>query len=203
MRNKWYLCRRMKLVFATNNAHKLEEVREIFSGKVEVLSLKDIACTAEIPETSPTIEGNSLLKARYIYEHYGLDCFSDDTGLEVDALGGSPGVFSARYAGEPSNPAQNRAKLLKELGDCTDREARFRTVVTLIVGGEIHQFEGIVNGSISHQECGEQGFGYDSIFIPQGYTQTFAQIETIEKNHISHRSKALAALWEYLNQHCL
>ncbi len=193
----------MKLVFATNNAQKLEEVREIFSGKVEVLSLEDINCTAEIPETSPTIEGNSLQKARYIYDQCCIDCFSDDTGLEVDALGGAPGVYSARYAGEPSNPEQNRKKLLQELKDCPNRVARFRTVITLIIKGEVHQFEGIAEGSISTQEYGEQGFGYDSIFIPKGYTQTFAQLGHTEKNHISHRSKAIAALWEYINHHCL
>ncbi len=193
----------MKLVFATNNAHKLEEVREIFSGKVEVLSLKDINCTAEIPETSPTIEGNSLQKARYIHDQYGMDCFSDDTGLEVDALGGAPSVYSARYAGEPSNPEQNRKKLLQELKDCTNRTARFRTVITLIIKGEVHQFEGVAEGEISTQEYGEQGFGYDSLFIPKGYTQTFAQLGNMEKNRISHRSKAIAALWEYINHHCL
>lgn len=193
----------MKLVFATNNAHKLAEVREIFSGKVEVLSLKDIACTADIPETSLTIEDNSLQKARYIYDQYGMDCFSDDTGLEVEALDGAPGVYSARYAGEPNNPARNKKKLLQELKECTNRKARFRTVITLIIKGEVHQFEGIAEGTISTQEYGEQGFGYDSLFIPNGYTKTFAQLGNSEKNRISHRSKAIAALYEYIYKHCL
>lgn len=193
----------MKLVFATNNAHKLKEVREMFQGKAEISSLKEIGCTADIPETSPTIEENSLQKARYIYDQYGMDCFSDDTGLEVEALGGAPGVYSARYAGEPSNPERNRKKLLQEMEGHTNRKARFRTVITLIIQGEVHQFEGIAEGEISTQENGEQGFGYDSLFIPKGYTQTFAQLGNSEKNRISHRSKAMAALWEYINHHCL
>ncbi len=193
----------MKIVFATNNSHKLEEVREIFSGKAEVLSLADIACFEEIEETSPTIEGNSRQKARYVYEHYGVDCFSDDTGLEVDALNGAPGVYSARYAGYPADSARNCAKLLQELSGCTNRHARFRTVITLILQGEEHQFEGIVEGTIGNEERGEHGFGYDALFIPDGFTETFAQIGEKEKNKISHRSKALAALWEYINRNYL
>lgn len=193
----------MKIVFATNNSHKLAEVREIFSGKVEVLSLADIACFEDIEETSPTIEGNSRQKARYVYEHYGVDCFSDDTGLEVDALNGAPGVYSARYAGYPVDSARNCAKLLQEMASCTNRHARFRTVITLILHGEEHQFEGIVEGTIGEKEQGEHGFGYDALFIPDGSTDTFAQLGEKEKNKISHRSKALAALWEFINQNYL
>lgn len=193
----------MKIVFATNNSHKLAEVREIFSGKVEVLSLADIACFEDIEETSPTIEGNSRQKARYVYEYYGVDCFSDDTGLEVDALNGAPGVYSARYAGYPVDSARNCAKLLQEMAGCTNRHARFRTVITLILHGEEHQFEGIVEGTIGEKEQGEYGFGYDALFIPDGFTDTFAQLGEKEKNKISHRSKALAALWEFINQNYL
>ena len=193
----------MKIVFATNNSHKLAEVREIFSGKVEVLSLADIACFEDIEETSPTIEGNSRQKARYVYEHYGVDCFSDDTGLEVDVLNGAPGVYSARYAGYPVDSARNCAKLLQEMAGCTNRHARFRTVITLILHGEEHQFEGIVEGTIGEKEQGEHGFGYDALFIPDGFTDTFAQLGEKEKNKISHRSKALAALWEFINQNYL
>ncbi len=193
----------MKIVFATNNSHKLAEVREIFSGKVEVLSLADIACFEDIEETSSTIEGNSRQKARYVYEHYGVDCFSDDTGLEVDVLNGAPGVYSARYAGYPVDSARNCAKLLQEMAGCTNRHARFRTVITLILHGEEHQFEGIVEGTIGEKEQGEHGFGYDALFIPDGFTDTFAQLGEKEKNKISHRSKALAALWEFINQNYL
>lgn len=193
----------MKIVFATNNSHKLAEVREIFSGKVEVLSLADIACFEDIEETSSTIEGNSRQKARYVYEHYGVDCFSDDTGLEVDALNGAPGVYSARYAGYPVDSARNCAKLLQEMAGCTNRHARFRTVITLILHGEEHQFEGIVEGTIGEKEQGKHGFGYDALFIPDGFTDTFAQLGEKEKNKISHRSKALAALWKYINQNYL
>lgn len=193
----------MKIVFATNNSHKLAEVREIFSGKVEVLSLEDIACFEDIEETSSTIEGNSRQKARYVYEHYGVDCFSDDTGLEVDALNGAPGVYSARYAGYPVDSARNCAKLLQEMAGCTNRHARFRTVITLILHGKEHQFEGIVEGTIGEEEQGKHGFGYDALFIPDGFTDTFAQLGEKEKNKISHRSKALAALWKYINQNYL
>ncbi len=193
----------MKIVFATNNSHKLAEVREIFSGKVEVLSLADIACFEDIEETSSTIEGNSRQKARYVYEHYGVDCFSDDTGLEVDVLNSAPGVYSARYAGYPVDSARNCAKLLQEMAGCTNRHARFRTVITLILHGEEHQFEGIVEGTIGKKEQGEHGFGYDALFIPDGFTDTFAQLGEKEKNKISHRSKALAALWEFINQNYL
>lgn len=189
----------MKLVFATNNPHKLAEAREIFSSKVEILSLDDIDCHADIPETEATLEGNSRLKARYVFEHFGVDCFSDDTGLEVAALDGAPGVYSARYAGEPSDPARNRAKLLQELSGVSNRKARFRTVITLIVHGEEHQFEGTVDGVIAEAERGGQGFGYDSLFIPDGFIGTFAEMGEEEKNKISHRSRALAALWEYIN----
>lgn len=190
----------MKLVFATNNPHKLAEARNILGEKTEILSLNDIACHADIPETADTLEGNSSLKARYIYQQYGIDCFADDTGLEIKALNGAPGVYSARYAGEPSNPTANRQKVLQALEKESDRRAHFRTVITLILNGQEYQFEGKTEGTISTEEKGENGFGYDSIFIPSGYQQTFAQLKPEEKNSISHRGKAIEKLWTFINQ---
>lgn len=190
----------MKLVFATNNLHKLAEARKIIGDKAEVLSLDDIGCRADIPETEPTLEGNSALKARYVYERFGLNCFADDTGLEIDALNGAPGVYSARYAGEPSNPAKNRSKVLQEIEGEPNRNARFRTIITLIADGKEYQFAGIAEGRITTEERGENGFGYDSIFVPAGYEQTFAQLGQEEKNRISHRGKALAKFQQFINQ---
>ncbi len=181
----------MKLVFATNNVHKLDEARAILGTDIEVVSLNDIGCHNDIPETSDTLDGNSRQKARYIFEHYGVDCFADDTGLEVDALGGRPGVYSARYAGEPVDFAANRRKLLGELEGAINRNAHFRTVVTLILDGKEYQFEGRVNGRIDTYEHGEGGFGYDPLFIPDGYDQTFAELPAAVKNSISHRAEAL------------
>lgn len=190
-----------KLVFATNNAHKLEEIRAILGDKVEILSLNDINCHANIPETADTLQGNAALKAQYIYENYGLDCFADDTGLEVEALNGAPGIYSARYAGGEGHDSEaNMKKLLSEMQDKENRRARFRTVICLIEGGKEHFFEGIVNGSIIRERKGRAGFGYDPIFMPDGYSETFAEMGNDEKNKISHRARAVQKLCEYLNK---
>lgn len=190
-----------KLVFATNNAHKLEEIRAILGDKVEVLSLKDIQCDVDIPETADTLEGNAVLKAEYIYRHYGLDCFADDTGLEVEALNGAPGVYSARYAGGEGHDSEaNMRKLLAELEGKTNRKAQFRTAICLIEGGVEHLFEGVVKGEIIEEKRGASGFGYDPVFMPEGYTETFAEMGSEEKNRISHRARAVQALCAYLNR---
>lgn len=195
----------MKIVFATNNKHKLEEIRDILGNDIEVLSLADIGCHDDIPETSPTLEGNALQKARYIHERYGTDCFADDTGLEVDALGGEPGVLSARYAGGEGHDSEaNMAKLLSKLGGNTNRRARFRTVIALITGSDNREtlFEGIVNGEIIGERRGGEGFGYDPIFRPEGYDKTFAELGGDIKNKISHRAKAVKKLAEHLTLTC-
>lgn len=188
----------MKLVFATNNKHKLEEMRAILGGKVELLSLADINCHDDIPETADTLEGNALIKARYIYDKYGCSCFADDTGLEVDALGGEPGVYSARYAGENNDSEANMRKLLQNLTGKSERSAQFRTVIALIIEGEEFLFDGIVRGRISEERMGSAGFGYDPIFVPDGYEESFAQMAAEQKNAISHRSRAASALNDYL-----
>ena len=165
------------LVFATNNAHKLEEIRAILGDKINILSLNDIDCHADIPETADTLEGNARLKAEYIYQNYGMDCFADDTGLEVEALNGAPGIYSARYAGGAGHDSEaNMCKLLSELEGKTNRKAQFRTAICLIEGGEEHLFEGIVRGTILQERRGTAGFGYDPIFQPEGYTETFAEM---------------------------
>lgn len=187
-----------KLVFATNNAHKLEEVRAILGDKYQVLSLAEINLHEDIPETADTLEGNAMQKARYVKQHYGLDCFADDTGLEVNALGGEPGVFSARYAGPGHDSEANISKLLLKMNKKTDRRARFRTIVALIQENETHLFEGIVNGTIIEERRGNGGFGYDPVFVPEGYSLTMAEMGE-EKNKISHRARAIAKLAEYLN----
>nr|WP_262912047.1 non-canonical purine NTP diphosphatase [Bacteroides caecigallinarum] len=190
-----------KLVFATNNAHKLEEIRAILGDKVEILSLNDIDCHADIPETADTLQGNAALKAQYIYDNYGLDCFADDTGLEVEALNGAPGIYSARYAGGEGHDSEaNMKKLLSEMQDKDNRKARFRTVICLIEDGKEHFFEGIVNGSIIRERKGGAGFGYDPVFVPDGYSETFAEMGNDEKNKISHRARAVQKLCEYLNK---
>lgn len=190
-----------KLVFATNNAHKLDEIRAILGDKVEVLSLKDIHCEADIPETADTLEGNAALKAEYIYKNYGLDCFADDTGLEVEALGGAPGVYSARYAGGEGHDSEaNMKKLLAELEGKSNRKAQFRTAICLIEGGMEHLFEGVVKGEIIEKKRGCSGFGYDPVFVPEGYTETFAEMGSEEKNKISHRARATQKLCDYLNR---
>ena len=199
----------MKIVFATNNQHKLSEIRSILGETIEVLSLKDIGCDVDLPETGKTLEENALQKAQYVFDHYHLDCFADDTGLEVEALDGAPGVYSARYAGEGHDSEANMTKLLKELGNNNNRKARFRTVITLIQKKnicpcgcnsikEIHQFEGIVNGEIIRERRGGEGFGYDPIFQPDGYDHTFAELGMDIKNHISHRARATQKLADYL-----
>ena len=190
-----------RLVFATNNAHKLEEIRAILGNSIEILSLADIHCHADIPETADTLEGNARQMSRYVYEHYGLDCFADDTGLEVESLGGAPGVYSARYAdGQGHDSQANMNKLLKEMEEKNDRKAQFRTIISLIEKGEERQFEGIVKGQITREKRGESGFGYDPIFQPDGYETTFAELGSDIKNRISHRARAVAALCDYLRK---
>lgn len=190
-----------KIVFATNNKHKLEEIREILGENFEIVSLKDIGCDVDIPETGNTLEDNALQKAEYVKQHYGLDCFADDTGLEVDALNGAPGIHSARYAeGTDHDSNANMDKLLKELGNNNNRKARFRTVIALLLNGETHLFEGIVNGKIIYEKHGTEGFGYDPIFVPDGYEQSFAELGMEIKNQISHRARAVKKLAEFLNQ---
>lgn len=190
----------MKLVFATNNKHKLEEVRAIIGDRVEILSLNDIDCHDDIPETADTLQGNALIKARYIHEKYNLDCFADDTGLEVEALGGEPGVYSARYAGEECDSQANMHKLLENLTGENNRKAQFRTVIALIIKGEEKLFNGIVKGEISREKMGNSGFGYDPIFIPEGFLQSFAQMSSEMKNSISHRYRATEQLSNYLKE---
>lgn len=202
----------MRIVFATNNQHKLEEIRSILGSQFQVLSLSDIGCHEDIPETGQTLEDNATMKAQYIYDKYHVNCFADDTGLEVDALGGAPGVYSARYASLfDSNDNANEAKpkdhdseanmdcLLRKLGNNNNRKARFRTVIALIIEGKVTTFEGIVEGNIIQERRGGEGFGYDPIFQPEGYDKTFAELGVDTKNHISHRARAVAKLYDYLN----
>ncbi len=188
-----------KFVFATNNAHKLKEVAAIVGHQIELLSLEDIGCHDDIPETSNTLEGNALQKAKYVYERYHIDCFADDTGLEVEALDGAPGVYSARYAGEGHNSEENIRKLLHELEGKDNRKARFRTVFALIINGKEHLFEGIVKGEIIATKRGTSGFGYDPVFVPEGFTQTFAEMSDAQKNKISHRAIGVNKLCKFLN----
>jgi len=189
----------MKLVFATNNKHKLQEVRDILGSSIEVVSLAEIGCHDDIPETADTLEGNAKMKAEYIYERYHCNVFADDTGLEVTALGGRPGVFSARYAGGEGHDSEaNMTKLLGELEGVADRSAQFRTAIALILDGEEHLFEGIVKGRIIKERRGGEGFGYDPIFEPEGYDETFAQLGEEIKNKISHRARATQKLCDFL-----
>lgn len=190
----------MKLVFATNNENKLKEIREILSQNIEIISLKDINCLEDIPETEPTIEGNAILKAKYIKEKYGFDTFADDTGLEVSALNNAPGVHSARYAGDHKNNEDNIQLLLKNLEGKTNRSAHFKTIMALCIGDEIHSFEGRIEGEITTMKKGENGFGYDPIFQPKGYDKTFAELSSEEKNAISHRKIALTKLVDFLTK---
>lgn len=192
----------MKIVFATNNAHKLDEVRQVVGQKFEVVSLRECGITEDIPENEPTLEGNALAKARYIYSRTGLDCFADDTGLEVDALGGEPGVRSARYATDGHDDEANKRLLLERLQGPESRAAQFRTAVALILGGEEYLFDGVVRGVITTEQQGEGGFGYDPLFVPEGYEQTFAQMSAEEKNAISHRGRAVRKLAEFLQTKC-
>ena len=188
-----------KLVFASNNAHKLSEIRAILGDRIEIISLSDLQCHDEIPETADTLEGNALIKARYVWEHYGLYCFADDTGLEVEALGGAPGVYSARFAGEHASFDDNVSLLLERLsGVAAPRRARFRTVIALIAEYGTHFFEGSVDGEITLERSGDHGFGYDPIFRPEGREETFAQLTEQEKNSMSHRGRAVQKLACYL-----
>lgn len=190
----------MRLCFATNNKHKIKEIEALLGNAYQLLSLEDIGCNVELPEEQDTLEGNSMQKARYVYDHFQVDCFADDTGLEVAALDGAPGVYSARYAGPGKGTIENMALLLKNLEDKTDRFAQFRTVITLILGGKQVQFEGIVEGRISEHYQGNEGFGYDPIFIPEGFSKTFAEMTQHEKNKISHRGLAIQKLVRYLSE---
>jgi XTP/dITP diphosphohydrolase len=186
-------------VFATNNLHKLEEIMSIVAGRICIRSLADIQCCEDIPETGSTLEENARMKARYVYEKYACDCFADDTGLEVEALGMAPGVFSARYAGPTNHAEANRKKLLSRMQGQTNRKARFRTLIALIAGGQEYLFEGIVEGQILTEERGTNGFGYDSLFVPDGYTQSFAEMDNDTKNRISHRAMATEQLAAFLS----
>ncbi|MBD5268752.1 MAG: non-canonical purine NTP diphosphatase [Bacteroides sp.] len=188
-----------EIVFASNNPHKLSEIRRIAGDKIRILSLEEIGCHDDIPETADTLEGNSLIKARWIKERYGKDCFADDTGLIVDALGGAPGVKSARYAGEECSSEANMNLLLKNMEGIADRHARFRTVVTLILGDDVRQFCGEVEGRIAEVRDGNDGFGYDPIFIADESGKTFASMSADSKNEISHRGRAIRKLFDYLN----
>ena len=202
----------MKIVFATNNHHKLQEIRDILGSEFEIVSLKDIGCDVDIPETGNTLEENAMQKAQYVYDHYNLSCFADDTGLEVEALNGEPGVHSARYAeGTDHDSEANMAKLLRNLEGKDNRKARFRTVIALIQKQDVcpcgctsikkvNRFEGIVDGSIATEKHGTAGFGYDPIFVPEGYDKSFAELGESIKNGISHRARAVAKLAEYLKQ---
>ena len=189
----------MNIVFATNNPNKIYEVKKLLPSDYKLLSLKEINCFEELEETADTLEGNSLQKAKYVFEKYNVNCFADDTGLEVEALGGKPGVYSARYAGPDGDSEKNIQKLLAGLNGVENRNARFRTVISLLIKNELTQFEGIVNGKIIEKKRGKSGFGYDPIFIPDGYNQTFAQLDIQAKNQISHRGKAVRKLVAFLS----
>lgn len=188
------------LVFATNNAHKLEEIREILGEKFHIVSLKELGCQEDIPEEQDTLEGNALQKARYIRDKYKVNCFADDTGLEIEALGGEPGVYSARYAGDGHDSEANMRKVLDKMSGEINRRARFRTVIALLLDGQEHLFEGEVRGEILRERHGEGGFGYDPIFRPEGFTQSFAEMSLEDKNKISHRGRATEALRKFLNE---
>ena len=190
----------MKIVFASNNKNKINEISQQLPKTIEVVSLADIGCTEDIPETGQTIESNASIKANYVTEKYGLPCFADDTGLEVEALDGEPGVFSARYAGEDKNDNKNMALVLAKLYQKSNRKARFKTVIALNINNEKHLFTGIVNGNITQEKIGTNGFGYDPIFAPEGFAETFAQMTIEQKNEISHRGKAVEQLVKYLSQ---
>lgn len=193
----------MKIVFATNNKHKLEEIKDILGKDFEIVSLAEIGCHEDIPETGLTLEENARQKSTYIVEHYNHDCFADDTGLEVDALKGEPGVHSARYAeGTDHDSEANMRKLLSKMSNVKERTARFRTVISLIINGVEHQFEGRVEGRIATEKHGKEGFGYDPIFIPEGYDKSFAELGEEVKNQISHRARAVKKLAEYLSSSC-
>ncbi|SFD47161.1 XTP/dITP diphosphohydrolase [Algibacter lectus] len=190
----------MRLVFATNNMNKIKEVQSLIPSEIELLSLKDIGCFEDVPETQNTIEGNAKQKAEYIKTNYNYDCFADDTGLEVNALNGEPGVYSARYAGEQRNAEDNTNKLLTELHNETDRSAQFKTVIALHLNGELYTFTGICKGEITTQKHGKKGFGYDPVFKPNNHNNTFAEMDLSVKNSIGHRGKAVKQLVDFLNE---
>jgi XTP/dITP diphosphohydrolase len=190
----------MRLVFATNNKHKLIEIQALLGNKVQVLSLKEINCKEEIPETGATLEANALQKSDYIYSKYAINCFADDTGLEIDALDGEPGVYSARYAGADKDAEANMQKVLEKLKGVENRKARFRTVISLIINKKEYQFEGVVEGEILEQKSGNDGFGYDPIFKPEGFDISFAEMTLEQKNRISHRGRAVVKLVEFLKK---
>lgn len=189
----------MKICFATNNTKKIEEVKAALGSDFEIVSLQDIGCHEELPETGNTLNHNAFQKARFVKENYGVDCFADDTGLEVESLNGDPGVYSGRYSGEPRSDERNIELLLKNLEGIEDRKARFRTVIALILDGKEHAFEGIASGEIIKEKIGGGGFGYDPIFRPDGFSRTFAELSMEEKNQISHRGMAVKALIEFLS----
>lgn len=191
----------MKLVFATNNLNKLAEVQKMLPNSIKLLSLKDISCFEDIEETATTLEGNAQIKANYVTEKFGLNCFADDTGLEVESLNNEPGVYSARYAGEPTNAEKNMQKLLRNLTNKTNRKAKFRTSICLNLDGNQFLFDGICTGEILTEKHGEKGFGYDPIFKPEGYNESFAQITSEEKNKISHRGLAIQKLVSFLKEY--
>ncbi len=188
----------LQLVFASNNNNKIKEIQQLVPTDIQILSLKDIGCEADIPETADTIEGNAILKANYVTEHYGYPCFADDSGLEIDALNGAPGVYSARYAGSQRNDDDNMNKVLEKLQNETNRKANFKTVIALNMNGEQHLFTGIINGEIIHEKRGTNGFGYDPVFVADGYQKTFAELTMEEKSTISHRGKAVKQLVSFL-----
>ena len=190
----------MKLVFATNNPNKLSELKALVPKGIEILSLKEINCNEELPETNPTLEGNALQKAQYVYQNYGFNCFADDTGLEIEALGGAPGVYSARYAGEDCNAEDNIKKVLTKLENKDNRNAKFRTVIALIIKGEQNLFEGECSGKIIKTKSGQEGFGYDPIFTPKRHKVTFAEMNKDEKGKISHRGKSVEKLVDFLHR---
>ena len=188
----------MKIVFASNNPNKVKEIQMVLPDTIQLVSLADIGCTDDIPETADTLEGNAILKANYVTEKYGLNCFADDTGLEIDALQGEPGVYSARYAGEQKSAEDNMAKVLQNLAEVTDRSAQFKTVIALILDGQQHLFTGLVNGQITTEKKGTNGFGYDPIFQAEGHDKTFAELTPLEKASCSHRARAVAQLVKFL-----
>lgn len=190
----------MKLVFASNNKNKIQEIQALVPNSIQILSLEEIGCTEDIPETADTIEGNAILKANYVTEKYGYDCFADDTGLEVDSLNGAPGVYSARYAGEQKDANDNMDKLLDELKDKSNRKANFKTVIALNLNGKQNLFTGIINGKIIDEKIGTNGFGYDPIFVADGYNKTFAELSMEEKSTISHRGIAVKELILFLQK---
>ncbi len=193
----------MKLVFASNNKNKIQEIQALVSNSIQILSLEEIGCTEDIPETADTIEGNAILKANYVTEKYGYDCFADDTGLEVEALNGAPGVYSARYAGEQKDANDNMDKLLSELKDKTNRKANFKTIIALNLNGNQNLFTGIINGKIIEEKIGTNGFGYDPIFVAEGFDKTFAELTMEEKSTISHRGIAVKELILFLQKQTL